>query len=382
MSRTQPYRDVSERLFGVLLLLYPRSFRERFEDEMLAFFRERRNEARHRLGIRGMLRLWRHLLVDVVLSAPIERLRALFNRTASAIPPLDVPWSSPFYLEQEHSMDALLQDLRFAFRTLRARPAFTLVAVLTLALGIGATTAIFSVVNAVLLRPLPWPEADRLVLIWGTRGTVKQNGVVYLDYLDWQKMSRSFDALAVMRGQSVNLTGGDQPERVTGSFVTSNFLSLLGATPEQGRFFTPEETEVATKQPVAVITDDFWRTHFGGRADMIGRTLVLNGIPFTVVGISRPETSAPLGTPDVWMPIGYYPNKGDLVERGRPGVLVVGRLKANVSAEKAQADLDAVSARIARSYPSTNAGVGANVTSLNLSGHRCSSCSAPSALCC
>jgi putative ABC transport system permease protein len=365
MSRTQPYRDVSERLFGMLLLLYPRSFRERFEDEMLAFFRERRNEVRHRLGIRGMLRLWRHLLVDIALSAPIERIRALFSRTASETTSIDVPWSSPFYLEQEHSMDALLQDLRFAFRTLRARPAFTVVAVLTLALGIGATTAIFSVVNAVLLRPLPWPEADRLVLVWGTRGSAKQNGVVYLDYLDWQKMSRSFDALAVMRGQSVSLTGGDQPERVTGSFVTSNFLSLLGATPEQGRFFTPKETEVATKQPVAVITDDFWRTHFGGRADMIGRTLVLNGIPFTVVGIARPETSAPLGTPDVWMPIGYYPNKGDLVERGRPGVLVVGRLKANVSAEKAQTDLDAVSARIAAAYPSTNAGVGANVTSLS-----------------
>ncbi|HKW47567.1 MAG TPA: ABC transporter permease, partial [Gemmatimonadaceae bacterium] len=242
---------------------------------------------------------------------------------------------------------------------------FTLVAVLTLALGIGATTSIFSVVNAVLLRPLPWPDADRLVLIWGTRGSVKQNGVVYLDYLDWKKMSRSFDALAVMRGQSVNLSGGDQPERVTGSFITSNFFSLLGATPEQGRFFTPQETEIGTKQPVAVITDDFWRTHFGGRADMIGRTLVLNGVPFTVVGITRPQTSAPLGTPDVWMPIGYYPNKGDLVERGRPGVLVVGRLRANVSAEKAQADLDVVTARIAASLPATNAGIGANVTSLS-----------------
>ena len=332
---------------------------------MLVFFRARRNEARHRLGRRGTLRLWRHLLLDIGLSAPIERIRALVERPSFSEPTIDVPWSSPIYLEQEHSMDALRQDLRFAFRALGARPAFTLVAVLTLALGIGATTAIFSVVNAVLLRPLPWPNADRLVLIWGTRGPVKQNGVVFLDYIDWKTMSRSFDALAVMRGQSVNLTGGDQPERVTGSFVTSNFFSLLGATPERGRFFTREETEVGTKQPVAVITDDFWRMHFGSRPDMIGRTLILNGLPFTVVGITRPETSAPLGTPDVWMPIGYYPNKGDLVERGRPGVLVVGRLKAHVSAAKAQADLDAVTAHIAASYPATNAGIGANVTSLS-----------------
>ena len=365
MSRTQPFRDKSERMFGVLLLLYPRSFRDRFGDEMLAFFRERRNEARHRLGVRGTLRLWRHLLVDIALTAPIERVRALLDHTPDEELTVEVPWSSPFYLEQEHSMDALRQDLRFAFRTLLARPAFTFVAVLTLALGIGATTAIFSVVNAVLLRPLPWPHADRLVLIWGTRGSAKQNGVVYLDYLDWQKMSRSFDALAVMRGQSVNLTGADQPQRVIGSFVTSNFFQLVGATPEQGRFFTAQETELPTKQPVAVITDDFWRNQFGGRPDMIGRTLVLNGVPFTVVGITHPGTSAPLGTPDVWMPIGYYPNKGDLTERGRPGVLVVGRIKIGVSIPKAQADLDAVSARIAAAYPSTNLGVGANVTSLS-----------------
>src|SRR5690242_15303168 len=288
------YSDLSERVFRALLLLYPRSFRARFGDEMLAFFRARRNEARHQLGVRGTLRLWRHLLIDIAFSAPIERLRAVGGRAASSEEQLhsqvvDVPWSSPFYLEREDSMDALRQDLRFAFRTLRARPAFTLIAVLTLGLGIGATTAIFSVVNAVLLRPLPWPQADRLVLIWGTRGPVRQNGVVYLDYLDWQKESRSFDALGVIRGQSVNLTGGDQPERVTGSFVTADVFRMLGATPARGRFFTAQETEVATKQPVAVITDDFWRSHFGGRPDMIGRTLVLNGIPFTVVGITHPD---------------------------------------------------------------------------------------------
>jgi predicted permease len=359
--------DLGERAFTALLLLYPRDFRARFGDEMLAFFRARREEARHRHGARGTLRLWRHLVVDVLLSAPVERIRTFTEPrppVGQIVEAADVPWSSPFYLDREESMDALWQDLRFAMRTLRARPAFTFIAVLTLALGIGATTAIFSVVNAVLLRPLPWPNADRLVLIWGTRGEVRQNGVVYLDYLDWRQQTRSFDALAVIRGQSVNLTGGDQPERVIGSFVTANLFPLLGATPEQGRFFTAQETEVASKQPVAVITDDFWRTRFAGRPDMIGRTLVLNGVPFTVIGITRPELTAPLGTPDVWMPIGYYPNSGDLELRGRPGVLVAGRLKGDVSVERAQADLDAVSRRLAASYPATNAGVGANVQPL------------------
>jgi putative ABC transport system permease protein len=359
-------RDLGERSFALLLLLYPASFRARFGDEMLAFYRARRAEARHRHGARGTFRLWRHLVLDVLLSAPIERLRSLgsAHESLATTAEMEVPWSSPFYLDREESMDALRQDLRFALRTLRARPAFTLIAVITLALGIGATTAIFSVVNAVLLRPMPWPNPDRLVLVWGTRDQVRQNGVVFLDYLDWQAQSRSFDALAVMRGQSVNLTGGDHPERVIGSFVSANFFSILGAAPEQGRFFTEQETIVATKQPVAVISDDCWRTRYGARPDMIGRTLVLNGVAFTVVGITRPDLYAPLGSPDVWMPIGYYPNAGDLELRGRPGVLVVGRLKAGVSVERAQADLDAISGRLGEQYPATNAGIGANVQPL------------------
>jgi len=360
-------RDFSERIFTALLVCYPPQFRARFGNEMLAFFRARRAEARHRHGFRGTLRLWLHLVLDVLVSAPIEWFRLLTSTAkGEGLEPteVDVPWSSPFYLDREETMDALRQDLRFALRTLRARPAFTIIAVLTLGLGIGATTAIFSVVNAVLLRPFPWPEANRLVLVWGTRGSTRQNGVVYLDYLDWQKRSHSFDALAVMRGQSVNLTGGDRPERVIGSFVTANMFPVIGATSAQGRLFTDAETEVATKQPVAVISDDFWHSHFGGRADAVGRTLILNGVPFTVIGVTKPETIAPLGTPDVWMPIGYYPNAGDLELRGRAGVLVVGKLKSHVSVEHAQRDLDAIERRLADEYPATNVGIGANVQPL------------------
>ena len=366
-----PARPTAERLFRALLHLYPASFRERFADEMVAFFRERQRESRHRVGLVGPMRLWLHLAADVVLSAPRERLRAaraqLSGDTADStyeeFAP-DVPWSSPFYPERKYRMDAFRQDLRYAARALINRPGFALVAALTLALGIGANTAIFSVVNAVLLRPLPWPDPERLVMVYGTRGEDRQQGVAYLDFLDWRQQSTSFAELGVIRGQSVNLTGGDTPDRMFGAFTTASTLRMLGAAPAHGRLFTNVETEVATRQPVAVISDAAWRTRFGARPDVVGSTFVLNGQPFTVIGIVRPQFEMPLGTPDVLLPIGYYPNKGDLELRGRGGVLAVGRLKPGVTTLKAQADLDVVSRRLATLYPTTNATLGANVVPL------------------
>ena len=337
----------------------------------MAFFRDRRRESRHRVGTLGVSRLWLHLVADIAVTAPREHLRHLRGLLAGestdaayeALEP-DVPWSSPFYPERKYSMDMLLQDLRFALRALVRRPGFALVAVLTLALGIGANTAIFSVVSAVLLRPLPWPDADRLVMVYSARGSNHQLGVAYLDYLDWRRQSTSFAELGVIRGQSINLTGGDTPERIIGTFSTASTLRLLGASAAQGRLFNETETEVATRQPVAVISDAIWRSRFGAAADMVGRTLVLNGQPFTVVGILRPDFEGVLGTPDVWLPIGYYPNKGDLELRGQGGVLALGRLKAGVTPEQAQADLDVVTRRLAELYPTTNASLGASIQPL------------------
>lgn len=261
-------------------------------------------------------------------------------------------------------MEALRQDIRYALRTLARHPAFAIAAVLTLALGIGANTTIYSVVDAVLLRPLPWPDNDRLVIVYGARGEQRTGGVAYLDYKDWREQSRSFEEIGVIRGQSVNLTGGETPERLIGSFVTASTFRLLGAGTLQGRLFTDAETEVASREPVAVLNEGVWRTRFGSRPEMVGSTMVLNGQPFTVVGIMRPRFEAPLGTPDVWLPIGYYPNKGDLEQRGRGGVLVFGKLRKSVAIARAQSDLDAISNRLAQLYPSTNAGIGANVQPL------------------
>lgn len=348
-------RDLGERCFDALLLLYPRSFRARFGDEMLEFFLLRRDEQRRR-GTRGVVRFWTHLLVDIALNAPRQHVRALRVTTAR-----DLPWAATEYPEDTRPMDALRQDIRYALRTLRRYPAFAAVAIITLALGIGANTAIYSVVDAVLLRPLPWPDADRIVIVYGTRGESHTEGLPYLDYLDWREQNHSFEDLGVFRGQSVNLTGTGTPERLIGSFVTASTFRLLGAGVERGRLFTDTETEVATKEPVVVISGKLWRTRFGSRPDILGSSLTLNGQPFTIIGVMRPDFQEPLGSSDVWMPVGYYPNKGDLTTRGRPGVLPFGRLKRGVSVATAQRDLDAITARLAQLYPNSNAGTGANV---------------------
>jgi putative ABC transport system permease protein len=339
--------------------LYPRDFRERFLDEMIEFFRARRIEQRYRYGARGSLRLWIHLIADVAVNAPVQHMRAIGSGTAR-----DLPWATPEYPRERHPVDMLKQDIRYALRTLLRHPAFTLVAALTLALGIGATTAIFSVVDAVLLRPLPWPDSERLVIVYGTRGENLTGGAAYLDYKDWREQSSAFESMGVIRGQSVNLTGTESPERLIGSFTTASMLEMLGATPVQGRLFRSEETEVATRQPVAVVNETLWRTRFGSRPDILGSTLTLNGQAFTVVGIIPAGFVTPLGSPDVWMPIGYYPNRGDLETRGRAGVQVYGKIKPSAAIETAQAELDGIAARLAAEFPTTNAGTGANVRPL------------------
>jgi putative ABC transport system permease protein len=352
-------RDAGVRAFRALLRLYPRSFRDRFEDEMVEFFRARRTEQRHRHGSLGAMRLWAHLLADVALSAPRERARAAATEPSAR----SLPFAFPDYPPETYPMGTLRQDIRYALRTLARHPAFAAVAALTLALGIGANTAIFSVVDAVLLQPLPWPDGDRLLFVYAVRGENDGN-IPYLDYKDMRRQSTSFAELAVARGQSVNLTGGDLPDRVNGEFVTASMFRALGASASQGRLLTDAETEVATKEPSVVVSEAMWRTRFGSRPDMVGRTLVLNGQPFTVVGIMRPGFRVPFSTPEVWLPIGYVPNRGDLDTRGRGGGVVLGKLARGVTVASARAELEAISLRLAEIYPATNAGSRAAVQPL------------------
>jgi putative ABC transport system permease protein len=333
------------------MLIYPQSFRDRFGAEMteLAMQRMRRGPAP---GLFARFGQAVSLFTDLIRSAPAQWVFAARHR---AVRVRDLPDAASAY--PRDNMDIIVQDLRFAIRGLMRRPGFTLVAALTLALGIGANIAIFSVVNAVLIRPLPYPNAERMVTLWGVQGTQGRNGIVYADYLEWRAQNRTFDDLGVYRGQSVNLTGSDTPDRLFGMFASESFMRLIGATPLQGRTFTASETEVATRAPVAVLGYEAWQSRFGADPAIIGKTLVLNGQAHTVIGITRPHLATPYGVADVYLPMGYYPNASGFA-RGNRGVAALGTIKRGVTLDNAQRDLQALARQQEQSYPETNKGFG------------------------
>src|SRR5262249_4030888 len=257
----------------------------------------------------------------------------------------------------------LRQDAVHAVRQLRRAPGFTAVALLTLVLAIGANTAIFSVVSAVLLRPLPYPNADRLTILWGAAGDQKQNLVSIPDAKEWQARNRSFAEMSIARSQSVNLTGRDRPDRLQGTFVTANALRLLGAHAAIGRLLTDAETTEGTGQAVAVISDAVWRTRFGADPGIVGRTLILNGRPQVVVGVMAATFEDINGATEVWLPITSAPNS-NWFTRDNPSVWVIGLLKPGVTREQAQRDLSAIARQLGQEYPATNAGTDVTVQSL------------------
>jgi predicted permease len=256
-------------------------------------------------------------------------------------------------------MENLRSDIRYAFRSLLKRPTFTLIAVVTLALGIGANTAIFSAINALLLKPLPFPELDRVVAIWDklpSRG-VLHNEVAMANYLDWQSQSKSFEQLAIYRWWSANLTGVDTPERIQGFLVTANFLDAIGMKPIMGRNFTPEENQPG-KDHVAIIAYSLWQRRFGGDPNIVNKTITINSIVRTVIGVMPEHFNFPKGG-EVYAPLAMTPEL--MSSRGNHSYYVIGRLKPGVSIQSAQAETDNITARLEQQYPETNIGWGATV---------------------
>jgi putative ABC transport system permease protein len=250
-------------------------------------------------------------------------------------------------------------DIRYALRNLLRRPTFTLIAVVTLALGIGANTAIFSAINALLLKPLPFPELDRVVAIWDklpSRG-VMHNEVAVANYLDWQSQTQSFEQLGLYRWWSANLTGIDPPERIQGFLVTANFLDVTGIKPNLGRNFSPEENQPG-KDQVAVITHSLWQRRFGGDPNILNKTITINSIVRTVIGVMPEHFNYPKGA-EVYAPLPMTPEL--MKNRGSHGYYVIGRLKPSASIEGAQAEIDNISARLEQQFPETNKGWGATV---------------------
>jgi putative ABC transport system permease protein len=256
-------------------------------------------------------------------------------------------------------MDTLAMDLRYALRQLLRAPGFTLVAVLTLALGIGANTAIFSAIDGVMLKPLPYADPGRLVLLYGTYPQTGRTGTSLPDYRDWREQGRFFSDLAAFTVTSSNLaTGSGEPDRVSRAITTANFFRTLGVRPERGRFFAEGEDRGGGEQ-VAVISHQLWQDRLGGAADAVGRKVQLHGRAFTVIGVAPPGFR--FGEPvDVWTPLnqdGQQPRRAEFLD-------VVGRLAHGVTLQRAQVEMKAVSERLARQYPQTNATIRSEVAGL------------------
>jgi putative ABC transport system permease protein len=259
-------------------------------------------------------------------------------------------------------MGTLLQDLRYGLRVLLQRPGFTLVAVLALALGIGANTAIFSVVHSVVLRPLPYPDAERLVTVWddNQRQGWHKDVTGYSTFSEWQAQSDVFEALAAHRGWGPSLTGAGEPERLLGTLVTPAFFDVLRILPLYGRTFQPEDGQEGQDR-IAVLGHGLWQRRFGGDPAVVGQTLRLDDAPVTVVGIMPEGFGFPSRTSELWSVLSP-PREPD---RGNHYLEVVGRLRPGVGAAQADRALDALTARLAGEFPRVYEGFGVNVVPLH-----------------
>jgi putative ABC transport system permease protein len=310
----------AEEVYAVLLHLYPAAFREEYEREMRLAFRRRHRE---KAGPVGRTLLWISILADTFTTAT-----------------------------QEH-FDMLMRDVRYILRSLRQTPAFTIAVVVTLAVGIGATTAIYSVVHAVLLRPLPYAQPDRLVRIWETNAplNIPRFSASALNFLSWQERSRSFEALAVIRGRAANLTGDGEPERVVADTVTADFWTMTGIRMVAGRAFTRDEA-MAGSDRVAIVSERLWRERYGSNPAIIGRTIAVNDEQRVVVGVAPQDVGHTADT-DLWMPLVIDPAEED---RGNHVVTAIGKLRPGLRLSEAEAELNVVAEGLEREFPKSNAG--------------------------
>lgn len=252
----------------------------------------------------------------------------------------------------------MISDLKFALRQLRCSPGFAATVLATLALGIGAAIAIFSVVHAVVLQPLPFPASDRIVVV-GEAEAVDQTpvggSISPVNFVDWQRDASVFERLAAHHGAAVALTGRGDPVRVAGRLVTADYFAAYGVQPELGRDFLPAEMRAGGPATV-ILSHGFWQRQFGGAADIVGQTLLLDDVPRLVIAV-MPDTLRAVTSTDVWMPLVFGPEDLAPAQRGSHYLNAVGRLRAGTSLQQARAATEVLSARLARSYPDTNGGL-------------------------
>jgi predicted permease len=312
-----------------LMRLYPTSFRNEYGGEIRRVFARRRRDAS---GPVAVLALWLGEIGDTLVNAA-----------------------------RVH-VDIVRQDLRYTRRALGRARGFAFTAVLVTALGVGATTAVFSVADHVLVRPLPFAAPDRLVKIWESQPEYSRIDVSPANFRDWQQMTSSFAAMgAYTEGQSSNLSGAGDPVRLNGSDVTANFLPILGVAPAMGRLFSVEDDRDEAASAI-VISDATWRGTFGADPRIIGRTVTIDSEPATVIGVMPSSFQFPSRTTDIWRLLRLPP---DIVtDRGNQFLRVIARLKPGVSREQARNDLNTAAAQLERAYPKDNAKLGATLIEL------------------
>lgn len=300
-----------------LLYLYPAGFRAEYGDQMLAIFEKRRRDS----GFFGWIALWIETIFDTLANAALVH------------------------------ADILRQDLRYAARSLRRAPGFALTTILVAALGIGATTAAFTMVDHVLIRPLNYPDSNRLVKIYEDHsfsGTTDWD-MSPANYRDWKNQSKSFEQMAAYRTQSLNLTGTGEPQRLDGASVTTEMFSVLGARPALGRTFLPEDDRLSSDGGPLVISYRLWQTSFGGDGGVLGRKVYLDEVPYTVVGVMPRDFYFPNRDAQFWTAFRFAAN--DFADRTDTYIFGIGRLKPGVSREQARAELRGIAAQLERAYP-------------------------------
>ena len=307
---------LSERLYRSLLFSYPAEFRHEYTPEMVELFQVR-------LARENRFLLWLELVADIAVSAPKEH----------------------YYV--------LLQDLRYALRAFAKTPVFALTAILTLALGIGANTAIFSVVHAVALRPLPFPESDRLVRLWemNQKLNISYFSTSVPNYFSWKEQAQSFEAIGVFGFASLNITGVGEPERLQAGTLTASVFQVLRLRPMLGRGFLPEE-ELLRQSGVAIIGEPLWRRRFAADPQIVGRSVELNGVSTKIVGVMPPEFQFPQNA-EIWVPMSInlkYENRGD------HRISAIARLKPGVTLAQADAEMKSIAAGLEKVFPESNQG--------------------------
>jgi putative ABC transport system permease protein len=319
------------RLYRALLYLYPSSWRAEYGEEMRTVFAARRREAH---GLLATVALWLEILPDLLTNA------------------VAVQW------------DVLRQDLRQAIRTLRRSPGFAVTAVGIAALGIGATTAAFTTVDHVLIRPFPFARQDRLVKLRedDLSGLQRFWDVSPANYRDWKRLSRSYESMGAYRSLSVNMTGGQgDPERIDGASVTAELLPTLGVQPAMGRAFTKAD-DLHSAPGTVILSDGLWRERFGADPAILGHTIYLDNAPYTVIGVMPKSFYFPTREARLWTPMRFAPD--DFEDRSNTYIFPVGRLKPGVTLQQAQAEMRVIAAQLGRAYPKELAQVGVAVVRL------------------